>query len=222
MLDQIEAVIFDLDGTLMDSMSLWNEIDIEYLKRYNQSPPKDLSREIGGMSFEETAQYFKDRFFIPESIEEIEETWDQMAYRKYAEEITLKPGAERFLGFLKNEGIPVAIASSNSHKLISACLTHNHVEDEFALILTTCEVKRGKPAPDIYLAAANDLGVAPFHCLVFEDIPNGILSGKNAGMQVCAVEDEYSLDRRDEIRHLADYYIRNYDEIEAGTYEVLV
>ncbi len=221
MLNQREAVLFDLDGTLMDSMWLWEDIDIEFLGRYHLTVPEDLETAIEGMSFTETAQYFKDRFALPCSIGYIKEEWNRMAFQKYAEEVPLKPGAKQFLYRLKQLNIRTAIASSNSHELIDACLLHNGVKDLFDCIAITCEVEKGKPAPDIYLYTAEKLGADPARCLVFEDIPNGILAGKRAGMQVCAVEDAYSADRRDEIRQLADYYIRSYDEIADGSYEVL-
>ena len=86
---------------------------------------------------------------------------------------------------------------------------HN-LRDYFTSIITGSEVKRGKPAPDIYLAVARELGTAPSRCLVFEDIVAGIIAGKNAGMRVCAVEDEYSSHDRERKKKLADYYIEDY------------
>ncbi|MCD7883960.1 MAG: HAD family phosphatase [Lachnospiraceae bacterium] len=221
MLKQTEAVIFDLDGTLMDSMWLWNDIDIEFLGRYNQAPPEDLAVAIEGMGFTETAQYFKERFALPCTIEEIKQEWNRMAFQKYANEVPLKSGAPHFLSYLKERRIPIAIASSNSRELILACLTNNHVETYFEQIVISCEVAKGKPSPDVYLLAADRLGVPADKCLVFEDVPMGILAGKSAGMRVCAMEDDFSIARRPEIRSLADYYIRSYDEILDGTYEIL-
>ena len=80
--------------------------------------------------------------------------------------------------------------------------------------MTACEVAKGKPAPDIYLAVAKQVGIEPEKCLVFEDIEMGILAGKNAGMEVCAVEDEFSMDQTDLKKQLADYYIQDYFEVE--------
>ena len=221
MIEQKKAVIFDLDGTLMDSMWMWTDIDIEYLGRYGHELPPDLQNEIEGMGFTETAAYFKNRFQLPQPLEEIKKEWNRMAYDKYAHKVRLKKGAEEFLRELKRRGMKTAIASSNSRELISVCLAANQVEDRFDCIITSCDVAKGKPSPDIYVSAAEQLGVAPGACLVFEDVPMGILAGKSAGMQVCAVEDETALPKRREIRKLADYYIRSYDEILDHTYEVL-
>ena len=88
-----------------------------------------------------------------------------------------------------------------------------HISEYLDDIHTSCEVAKGKPAPDIYLLVAECLSVAPEHCLVFEDIPEGILSGKRAGMKVCAVEDEFSLSMTEEKKELADYYITHYDKV---------
>ncbi|MCD7955832.1 MAG: HAD family phosphatase [Lachnospiraceae bacterium] len=221
MLKQTEAVIFDLDGTLMDSMWMWTDIDIEFLSRYGQEPPEDLAVAIEGMGFTETAQYFKERFFLPCPVEEIKQEWNRMAFQKYACEVPLKAGAQHFLSYLKERRIPAAIASSNSRELILASLTNNHVESYFDQVVTSCEVARGKPSPDVYLLAADKLGVPADKCLVFEDVPMGVLAGKSAGMRVCAMEDDFSAARRREIRSLADYYIRSYDEVLDGSYEIL-
>ena len=86
---------------------------------------------------------------------------------------------------------------------------------------TCCDVERGKPNPDIYLLVAEELHVKPENCLVFEDIPKGILAGKRAGMRTCAVEDEFSRDYIEEKRQLADYYIQNYYDVLQERYEVL-
>ncbi len=215
------AILFDLDGTLMDSMWAWDDIDNEYLGRFGHAPTVDMKRAIEGMSFTETAQYFKERYGIPDSVEEIKNEWNRMAYEVYAERVRLKPGAHAFLRELRRRGLRAGIASSNSLELIRACLEANGVGDCFDAVTISCEVQKGKPAPDIYLRAADKLGAAPEQCLVFEDIPMGILAAKNAGMQVCAVEDAYSADQRAQIRSLADYYIRSYDEVLQGTFETL-
>lgn len=220
-LEKKKAVIFDLDGTLVDSMWVWHDIDIEYLGRYGYEVPKEMILEIEGMGFTEVAHYFKERFQIPESLEEIKAEWNRMAFEKYATEVPLKPGLAGFLAQLKKDGIRIGIASSNSRELIMACLEHHQIDGCFDRIITSCDVAKGKPSPDVYLRAAELLGVQPEECLVFEDVPMGILAGKNAGMQVCAIEDAHSAAQREEKRRLADFYIRSYDEISDGTYEVL-
>jgi len=162
------------------------------------------------MSFKEVAEYFKTRFQIPHSIEEMQNCWNQMAREKYSKEVPLKPGAREFLEECRTRGIKLGIASSNSRELIETCLKGNCVSDYFECIMSGSDGIKGKPAPDIYLAAAKKLGIEPKHCLVFEDIVAGIQSGKNAGMKVCAVEDYYSKHQDAEKFALADYYISDF------------
>lgn len=213
MLDNIEAVIFDLDGSLVDSMWMWKQIDIEYLGKFNISMPKDLQSRIEGMSFSETAEYFKAHFPIPDSVEKIKEDWNSMAWDKYEREVPLKPGVDIFLDYCRENNIMLGIATSNSRKLVENIAAVHGLDHYFSCIMTGCDVERGKPSPDIYLAVADKLRVQPKHCLVFEDIIPGIQAGKSAGMKVCAVEDEYSADQREAKRNLADYFINDFRDL---------
>lgn len=208
-----EAVIFDLDGTLVDSMWMWKQIDIEYLGRFGYECPPQLQKEIEGMSFSETAVYFKEKFQIPDSLEEIKQCWVDMSIEKYRCQVPMKKGARRFLSYLKENGFRAGIATSNGRAMVDAVLHSLDMEAFFQVITTACEVAAGKPAPDIYQKVAKTLQVPPERCLVFEDVPAGIMAGKAAGMTVCAIEDEFSAPMREEKLALADYYIEDYDEI---------
>lgn len=207
------AVLFDLDGTLVDSMWMWDDIDVEYLGRRGLAVPPTLKRVIEGMSFTETAIYFKETFGLPDSVDAIKAEWNEMAMEKYRTQVPLKPGAGAFLRELRRRQIPMGIATSNSRELVDAVLTGLSLDGYFQDITTACEVAAGKPAPDIYLAVAEKLGAAPADCLVFEDVPAGILAGKRAGMQVCAVDDAFSAPLEEEKRALADDYIKDYREL---------
>lgn len=210
MLDNIDAVIFDLDGSLVDSMWLWRDIDIEYLGGFGIPLPEDLQSKIEGMSFHETALYFKENFPIEDSLDKIKADWNRMAWDKYTNEVPLKPGVAEFLKDCKESGIKLGIATSNSRELVRNIVQVHKLQDYFSSIVTGCDVERGKPAPDVYLTAARQLQVLPERCLVFEDIIPGIQAGKNAGMRVCAVEDAYSMSVKEEKKALADYYIESY------------
>ena len=208
-----EAVIFDLDGTLVDSMWMWKQIDSEYLGRFGYECPPQLQKEIEGMSFSETAVYFKEKFQIPDSLEEIKQCWVDMSIEKYRCQVPMKKGVRRFLSYLKENGFRAGIATSNGRAMVDAVLHSLDMEAFFQVITTACEVAAGKPAPDIYQKVAKTLQVPPERCLVFEDVPAGIMAGKAAGMTVCAIEDEFSAPMREEKLALADYYIEDYDEI---------
>ena len=213
MLTNIEAVIFDLDGTLLDSMQVWKNIDIDFLGKRQLTPPPDLSRQIEGMSFCETAACFKELFSLSESIEEIQDIWHSMAFDKYKNEIKLKEGAYDFLNILKDRNIKLGIATSNSRKLVETCLISLEIIDMFDVIITGNDITNGKPSPDIYLKAADFMKVSPEKCLIFEDVPNGIQAGINANMRTCAVYDDFSAQLTDEKKELADFYIENYFDL---------
>lgn len=213
MFQNIEAVIFDLDGTLIDSMGIWHQIDIDYLASYDFSLPEDLHQNIEGMSFTETAQYFKERFQIPDDVEVIKDRWHDMAREHYAHHIQLKKGALQVLDYLDKKGMALGIGTSNYSELVDLVLENHQIKHRFQSIRTSCEVERGKPYPDIYLLVAKDLNVNPERCLVFEDIPNGILAAKRAEMKTCAVFDEASKHVQNQLMEMSDYYIQDYGQI---------
>lgn len=219
MLKGIEGIIFDLDGTMVDSMCMWRGIDNEFLTARGLLMSDDLESAIEGMSFRETAQYFVDNYPLEETVEKLMDIWVQMAIDKYQHEVPVKPGLLSFLREMKARGIRMGIATSNSRVLLDAVADAHGFYDYIDACLTANEVQRGKPAPDVYLAVAEKLGVHPSDCLVFEDIPQGIRAGLAAGMKVCAVADEYSRALDGEKRALAHYYIDSYEQVLDGTYK---
>lgn len=213
MFSNIKAVLFDMDGTLIDSLWMWRSIDKEFLGSRNIPMPDKLQKNIDGMSFSETACYFKEAFNLAEPVEEIKTIWNNMAMDKYRYEVPLKEGAREFLEALKAKGYKMGIATSNSRELAMCCLEALGIDKYFDSVVTACDVGAGKPAPDIYLKSAKNCGVEPCECIVFEDILQGIEAGHNAGMKVCTVYDDYSADDDVLKREKADYYINNYNEI---------
>ena len=213
MIKNIKACIFDLDGTLVDSMWMWPDIDREYLNRFEIEYDDNLKNEIDGISFHETAVYFKNKFGISDSVEKICKDWEDMAYDKYKYEVKEKPGCKKFLEHLRSKGIKMGIATSNKRSMVDVVLKSLNMKDFFEVITTSDEVKRGKPAPDVYLTTANLLNVEPKNCLVFEDVVAGIMAGKSAGMKVCAIEDDFTKAVRHKKKELSDYYIVDYSEL---------
>lgn len=221
MLENKKAVIFDLDGSLVDSMWIWPEVDDIYMEKYNLTQPEDFHKAIEGMSYTETAQYFLDTFPSLEcTLDDVREEWKNMTMELYASKVPFKPGAREFLEQMQEQGILMGIATSNARELVDAVLKALHAEEFFTSVRTACEVAAGKPAPDVYLRVAEDLNVDPKDCLVFEDVPKGIEAALNAGMTVCAVDDEFSRPDEAEKKRLADYFIHDYYDIKNNTYEV--
>ena len=220
MLSNKKAVIFDLDGSLVDSMWVWEEVDKIFMTKYNITPPDDYHKSIEGMSYTETAQYFIDTFpTLNLTVDKIKDIWTEMTIKLYSQDVNLKEGAFEFLETMRRNGVLLGIATSNSRELVDAVLNSLRIPHYFSSIRTSCEVCAGKPAPDVYLKVAEDLNVRPQNCLVFEDVPKGILAGKNAGMAVCAVYDDYSHNQDHEKKRLADYFIYNYYDIKNNTFE---
>lgn len=209
----IKAIIFDMDGTLIDSMWIWKQIDIDFLESRGHEFPEDLTKKIEGMSFTEVASYFKERFELTETIDELKAIWTDMAIHLYRHEIGMKPGAMAFLEKIDALRLPMGIGTSNSRDLAVEVLEKNNVITYFTSIRTSCEVEKGKPSPDVFLKVAEDLGVAPEACLVFEDTVAGAQAGINAGMRVIGVMDEVSLPHKEELLEIVERYIESYEEI---------
>ncbi|MGN0170268.1 MAG: HAD family hydrolase [Lachnospiraceae bacterium] len=210
---EYEAIIFDMDGTLIDSMWVWTKLDQKFFEERNMSMPDTLAKDIEGLSMQETAEYFIRTFHLDYEIQELMQIWNEMASWEYANEVPYKKGAFRFLKQVKKLGIKTGIATSNSRELVEMADKRLHFMSYIDVLVTTNEVPNGKPAPDIYLKVAKALQVDPEKCLVFEDIPSGILAGKNAGMATCAVQDDFSAHLEEEKRHLADYFIDSFQDI---------
>jgi len=206
----IKGVIFDLDGTIIDSMWVWDKIDFDFLNKRNISVPNNLKGEIEHFGFDETAHYFKRTFNLEESVDDIKKEWMDMAFKEYSESIKLKPGIKTFLDILKKTNIKIGLATSNCHYLLESVLKNNDIYHYFDAITITDEVLRGKSFPDVYLLSCSKLGLTPNQCVVFEDILPAIKGAKSAGMKVVAIQDQYCDYSKDDLLKYADEYISDY------------
>lgn len=211
MFEEIKAVIFDVDGTLVDSMWIWKQVDIDFLARRNIDLPPALQSDIEGMSYTQTAEYFKERFQLPDSIDEIKEEWHQMANDFYSGTLNMKKGATDFIKHLHEKGKKLGIATSNSKELVESMMKAHGLGKYFSTICTSCQVPRSKPHPDVYLKAAEELGLSPEECLVFEDTVAGVTAAKAAGMRVIAVYDAFSAPSKKKITEMAEGYIKDFE-----------
>ncbi|MQN01526.1 MAG: HAD family phosphatase [Lachnospiraceae bacterium] len=212
-LEGINAFLFDLDGSLVDSMWMWPAIDREFLLSRGKEVPKDLNDDIDGLSMSDDAKYFKKRFGLADKEEDLIDIWNHMALDHYRNDCPLKPGAGEFIEYLKSEHIKIGLVSSNSRVLVTAATKANGVYDDFDTFVTSEDVLHGKPDPQCYILAAKRLDVEPSSCLVAEDLTVGIRAGKEAGMRVIAVEDEYSAWQDADKKQQADLMISDYREL---------
>lgn len=209
-----KGAIFDLDGTLLDSMWVWERVDAEFLAKRGFTVPEDYGETISPLGFFAAAEYTIQRFGLTETPEDILNEWNAMAIREYSEEIQLKPGAGKLLERLKRDGIRLAVATASHEELFVPALKKNGILELFDAVVTVQEVKRGKGFPDIYERAAGKLALAPAECVVYEDIYAGIAGAKDGGFQAVGVYDAFSARDEAKIRERADYYIRDYAELE--------
>lgn len=201
----IRAGLFDLDGTLLDSMYVWNHVDACFFARRGLEMPPDYPRSISGMSFVNTARYTKERFDLPEDVEEIMAEWTALAREEYALRVPLKKGALEFLRALRERGVRLCVVTTLLPELSGPCLARNGVDSFFEFILTTHEAgSRVKSDGYVYRAAAQRLGVDPTDCAVFEDVEAGIVGARACGMRAYCVQDPISTHHPERIRLLAD------------------
>ncbi|EJO5347487.1 HAD family phosphatase [Clostridium botulinum] len=208
----IEGAIFDLDGTLIDSLGLWEKIDYDFLNKRNLTVPPDLKNNIESLTFDEGADFFKKNFKLKESKEEILKEWNSMVVKEYSHNIKLKNNAKDFLINLKNKGVKLAIATNNTPELTKLVLENNKILHLFDSITTICEVTRNKTFPDIYLLCAKKLNLSPEKCAVFEDILPAIKAAKAAKMKTVGIYDPSSENQKNEIKKIVDYYIYDYKQ----------
>ena len=213
MFDKYDAIIFDLDGTLIDSMWIWKAIDVDFLEKRGMELPDDLQKAIEGMSFTETAMYFKERFNLNDSLDEIKKEWNDSAYDYYKNRINLKKNVKELLDIFKEQGKVIGIGTSNSRMLAELVIKHREVEDYFDVLITSCDVDKGKPSPDVFLKVSESLNVKPEKCLVFEDTYAGVQAAISANMDCIAIYDEIASESEEDIIKTATKYIQSYDEI---------
>lgn len=187
-----EAVIFDMDGVLIDSEPIHYEIEKQLFNTLGISVPEEVHRLYLGAAGDFMYLDLKSRFDLSQSVNELLAFDDQFRcqYFKSLALLNLNDGVILLLNRLKSAGMKLAVATSSSPELVKILLDRSDLSPYFDAIVTTTEAGKSKPAPEVYLLAALKIGVSSDKCMVFEDSPNGISAAKSAGMYCIAVETE--------------------------------
>ena len=207
----IEAVIFDLDGVLLDSEQVWDEARERLAKERGGRWHGKAQRDMMGMSSLEWSRYMHDVIGLPEPPEEISREVVERMAKLYREHLPVVPGAREAVDRLAARW-PLGLASSSNRELIDLALELLDVEHLFKATVSSEEAARGKPAPDVYLEAARRLGIEPTHAAAIEDSENGIRAAKAAGSRVIAIPNQHFPPAEDALTQ-ADVLLRSLDEL---------
>ena len=205
----IKGAIFDIDGTLFDSMFIWNSIGEDYLRSIGHEPREDLNKTFKDMSLYQAACYYKSEYGVTLSIEEIMEGVNDMIMHYYRDVVQLKPGVTAFLRRLNDCGVKMCIATATDTPLVEAALMRCGISKFFSQIFTCTSVGHGKDEPVIFRQAVKHLGTEKHCTVVFEDALYAIRTAKHDGFPVVAIRDMYE-EGQEEVRALADLYLSDF------------
>ena len=207
----MRGAIFDLDGTLLDSMSIWDTIGEDYLRSLGIEPRENLAETFKTFTLEESAAYYRAHYGVTLSVQEIVDGINGMIEDFYRNTVPLKKGVSDFLARLSRDGVKMCVATVTDKYLAEAALTRLNVRRYFGDIFTTAEVGCGKNHPTIYRVALNYLDTPKDKTVVFEDTLHALMTAKNDGFPVAAVYDEHE-SRQIEMKSAADYYITSFQD----------
>lgn len=209
----IKAIIFDADGTMLDSMKVWENLGERYLLEYhNIKADNELSNILYHMSLEESSIYLKEKYSLKDDEERITKEITDMIRRFYKEEVKPKDGLKEFLSLTNKKGIISGIATSGSKTLLISALKRLKILDYFSVINSCSELNTTKLLPNIYLETAKEMKVSPKNTIVFEDVLHGIKSAKNVGFKTVGVKDKSNAFEFKNIKQMSDIVIEDFND----------
>ena len=217
----LSAIIFDLDGVLADSEPWWNQIDARLLAEYGATYCGEYHQNVVGVNYRLAVEFYKKAFGISAPTEEMMRRRGEIATEFFANRVGLFPHVEELLQELRQMRLRLAVATSSVGASARPFLDRHQLTGFFGVIVTGEEVERGKPAPDIYLRAADKLGIPVNACLVVEDALPGVTAAKAAKMRVAAIPDRRFLNPR-EYEKKADYVLSSLKELPALVRKLVV
>ena len=207
----IKGTIFDFDGTLLDSMFIWDTIGEEYLRSLGKEPHEDLKETFMTLTLEEAAVYYREHYGVTLSVKEIVDGVNAMVEQTYRTKVTLKPGIAEYLAWLKGNGVRMCVATVTDRYLVEETLERLGVRHYFSEIFTCAEVGFGKDKPVIYQKALEHLETEKRDTYVFEDMLFALNTAKTDGFPTVGVYDRHEA-HQDELKELSDYYIRDFTD----------
>ncbi len=212
-MEKIKGVIFDLDGTVLNSMPLWKNLASNYLLSKNISPKEDIDEYLKSKTLEEAIFYFKNNYGIKDSEEEIKGHINSIISEGYLKEVKTKQGLIQLLNNFKQQNIKMCILTANDKELTSAALKRNNISGYFLDIITCAETGKSKGNTQLYEDAASFLGTDKSSTIIFEDALHAIKAAKTAGFKVIGVYDESSKKDWEDIKIIADKSIYSFKEL---------
>lgn len=209
----MKGAIFDVDGTLIDSMIVWTNSTFEFYKKRNLPFTEEEFDMFRSMTLTESLPYIKRTYNLKESVEEILEEFEGIILKEYKYNIPIKPYADIYLKQLKDDGVKLAVATSTKVRYCEAALSRLGILDYFDAFAYSDEVGVSKKEPDVYLLAASRIGVSPKDCTVFEDILTGIQTAKKAGFKTVSIYDALNTDETEFLKESSDRYITSWEEL---------
>ena len=210
---EIKAVIFDMDGTLIDSTGIWHEIDVNFFAKRGMELPSDYAQHIVHLGLKQAAVFTKETYGIKESVQEIMDEWHNMSINMYRYNVDLKPFARDLLKLFKNNTIKMAIATANDEPLYKPCIERLKIGEYFDFIADVNSAKEGKQSAKIYLDLAKLMGEKPENVLVLEDMPLCIKTANKNGFVTVAVYDNASKAYNEDKKNNSLLFINNFGEL---------
>lgn len=209
----MQATIFDVDGTLLDSMPVWENIGERYLSGLQIKAEENLNEVLNTMSLEQGAAYLKEGYQLDKSIPQIINEVLKIVSDFYRFEAPVKPGVRETLEWLQGKKVKMVVATSGNKELAEAALKRNGIRDYFDRIYTCTEIGSGKDEPVIYLKAAEFMQAEPKDIFVFEDALHAAETAKKAGFVVVGVYDQGNRENISEMKEVCDYYCDRMEQI---------
>ncbi len=211
-IENIKLFLFDLDGTILDSLKIWNDIDLLFFKNHNLIMGEDYHIAIAPLTLEETATYTKNTYKLDIDEEQIMKEWSDLAIKEYAENVNLKKGVKEFLDYLKNKNVHLAIATSCNEEMFKPCLERYGIVSYFEHFYTSQNLKINKSNTNFFKEILNEYKIEPDQILFFEDSLASMKCAKSLGFNVVAVMDKKWEKQKEEIIASSDDQIEDFSQ----------